>query len=430
MNIENVVESDLCTGCGACKSICPNSAIDIVLDKKKGIYIPVVDNKKCIDCGLCFSTCPGHSVDFKTLNNSVFKKEPENKMIGNYVNCYMAHSEDRDIRYNSSSGGLVTSLLIFALEEKLIDGALITRMDQKNPLEPVVLIATNKEEIISASGSKYCPVPANIGIKKILKKEGKYAVVGLPCHIHGIRKFENINPELKNRIKYHFGLFCANTSTMSGTKYFLNQKKIDKEKIKDINYRGEGWPGKISVTLDDGTKKSFLRSSKSAKNNRLKSSAFHYDFTPIRCLLCCDQTSELSDISFADPWLPELKDEKIGKSLIISRNKNGEELIEKAVKKNIISIEKLPIDDVLRAQNYSFKKRVYSRMYWLKRFGRPVPKYTSKPNKKRITEIIELYYYFPSFSYVKKYWHPLLKINAYIRSYVKKIDSYIFQYKK
>lgn len=153
-NIKEVVDEGLCTGCGTCASVCPNLAIKMVLDSKKGIYVSRIDENNCNDCGSCYEVCPGHCVDFKELNLSIFGKEPENILIGNYTNCYIGHATDYEIRYNSASGGLVTALLIFALEEGIIDGALVTKMSKQNPLEPEVVIARTKEEIISAAGSK------------------------------------------------------------------------------------------------------------------------------------------------------------------------------------------------------------------------------------------------------------------------------------
>ena len=173
-------------------SVCPKLAIDVVKDEYKGIYVPKVKSETCDECGLCLRVCPGYCVDFEELNLRIFGTKPENVLIGNYITCYIGHATDRDIRYNSASGGVITALLIFALEEGIIDGALVTRTNQHEPLEPKVFVARNKHEIISASGSKYCPVPLNSGLKKILNEEGKFAVVGLPCHIHGIRKFEKI----------------------------------------------------------------------------------------------------------------------------------------------------------------------------------------------------------------------------------------------
>jgi coenzyme F420-reducing hydrogenase beta subunit len=243
--IREVVKGDLCTGCGTCVSLCPNGAIELVIDDKKGIYVPQLNEEKCNNCGVCYEVCPGHSVDFKQLNPEIFGKEPDDILIGNYVNCYIGHANDYEIRYNSAAGGLVTQLLIFALEEGIIDGALVTRMKKSNPLEPESFIARTREEIIESSKSKYCPVPANIALNEILEsKDGeKFAVVGLPCHIHGIRKAELINEKLKEKIVLHLGIFCSVNRDFLATEYLLQKFNIKKEDVAKLDYRGEGWMG-------------------------------------------------------------------------------------------------------------------------------------------------------------------------------------------
>lgn len=126
--IEWVINSGLCTGCGTCVGICPRDALDMMIDHRQGLYIPSLDNEKCNECGLCFKACPGHTVDFKQFNLNIYGKDQEDSLLGNYLNCYIGHATDYDIRYNSASGGLVTALLISALEEGIINGALVTRM--------------------------------------------------------------------------------------------------------------------------------------------------------------------------------------------------------------------------------------------------------------------------------------------------------------
>jgi len=63
-NITEVKTTGLCTGCGTCAGICPNSAIKMVVNSK-GVYVPQVDNEKCDECRICLDACPGRSVDFK-----------------------------------------------------------------------------------------------------------------------------------------------------------------------------------------------------------------------------------------------------------------------------------------------------------------------------------------------------------------------------
>jgi len=100
--------------------------------------------------------------------------------------------------------------LLSLLNEKIIDGALVTRMGRDDPLKPEAFIATTKDELIDAIGSKYCPVPANVALNEILNSNfKKFAVVGLPCHIHGLRKAERLKKELREKIALHIGLFCS-----------------------------------------------------------------------------------------------------------------------------------------------------------------------------------------------------------------------------
>ena len=368
--ISSVVEDNLCTGCGTCVALCPNEAIEMVIDEKKGIYVPELDERKCNNCGICFKVCPGHEVDFKGLNLEIFGKEPDDILIGNYLNCYVGHATDYDIRYNSASGGLITALLIFALEEGLIDGALVTRMKKDKPLEPEPFIARTREEIIEARGSKYCPVPANVALKEILEAdEGeRFAVVGLPCHIQGVRKAEQVNTKLREKIVLHLGLFCINVQSTHATELLLHKLGIKRENVKKINYRGQGWPGGMNIWLKDGTIK-FIKTGE------------YYDelfgaFKPRRCLLCWDHAAEFSDISFADAWHEKDKD-NIGLSIIISRNNKADEILQKMVNNGIIKLSKITDEEVKKSQSYmSFKKRDFrARIALAKLLGKKTPYY-------------------------------------------------------
>ena len=247
--VNNIINKGLCTGCGTCVALCPHDAIKLIIDGGKGIYVPTIIEELCTDCGLCYKICPGYEVDFKSLNLQIFGKESSNSVIGNNLNCFVGYTTDESVRFNSSSGGLITAVLLFALDNKLIDGALVTRMKKDNPLEPEPFIARTKEEIIEASQSKYCPVPANIALDEILKSEKneKFAVVGLPCHIHGIRKVEQINKKLKDKIVFHFGIVCNHAPTFLATEFLLKKLNIKKEDIKLLSYRGEGWPGGMKI---------------------------------------------------------------------------------------------------------------------------------------------------------------------------------------
>ena len=350
--ISQIMENGLCTGCGTCVGICPVDAIGMVIEHKKGIYIPQLDEEKCNQCGLCFEVCPGHAIDFKQLNLEIFGKEPEDVLLGNYINCYAGHATDYDIRYNSASGGLVTALLIFALEEGMIDGALVTRMKKDNPLEPEPFIARTKDEIIEAAKSKYCPVPANIALKEILKaKEGeRFAVVGLPCHIHGIRKTELIDKKLKQRIVLHFGLLCSGNRTFLATEYMLRKAGINPQEVARFDYRGQGRPGQFVATLRNGERYSLPYREYYVKLMR----SF---FFPMRCTLCSDHSCELADISFGDIGFTEFQHDSIGISSIISRSEVGDRFLKQAASAGVIELSNISRDRLAESKIGAFYRK-------------------------------------------------------------------------
>lgn len=376
--IEAVVRHGLCTGCGTCVGLCPRDAIDMVIDHHKGIYVPRLDKEKCNQCGLCLDVCPGHSVDFKQLNLEIFGKQPDDVLLGNYLNCYIGHATDYDIRYNSASGGLVTALLISALEQGIIDGALVTRMRKDRPLEPEPFIARTREEIISAAKSKYCPVPANVALKEILraKKGEKFAIVGLPCHIHGIRKAELVDKKLKEKIALHLGLVCTYADGFWVTKLVLDKYGIRPEDIAYLDYRGGGWPGYMTINFKDKTRKLIPFDEYTIFHNL----GF---FAQPRCFLCCDGINDFADISLGDAWLPEVrKQDNIGTSLIISRYKIGEALLEQATAKEKIALENIESRRIRGKGTKKAEFRIKSVLSYLT--GKKIPQYNIELPKPRL----------------------------------------------
>lgn len=386
--ISYILRNDLCTGCGTCVSLCPNDAIEMKINEKKGIYIPKLNEDKCNLCGICYKVCPGRFINLEKMNLWIHGKEREDGLIGNYLSCYVGHSTNCIIRYNSASGGLITALLTLALEEGIIDGALVTRMKKDNPLVPEPFIARTKEEIMEASKSKYCPVPANIALKEILesKEDEKFAVVGLPCHIHGIRKAEKLSENLRKKIVLHLGLFCNHTPTFLATEFLLRKMKVKKEEINELSYRGKGWPGGMVIKLKNGNEIFIPHFS-----NYYWGLVFNSFFWPIRCTICNDKTSKLADISFGDAWLSEFMNDMIGTSIIVSRNKIGEEILQNAVAKRKIKLSKISFDKVLRSQSlYFVEKRLKTRISFLKLLGKNVPTYFQETLKSRFLDYLHV----------------------------------------
>lgn len=414
--IQDVINNELCTGCGICIGLCPRNALKLVKDKSKGIYIPKLHNSICNKCGTCLIVCPGYKVDFKHLNLEIFGEEPKDVLIGNYFNCYTGWATDKNIRFKAASGGLITQILIYLFEKEIIDGALLVKMDDK---EPKPFIARTKEEIINSSTSKYCPVPMNIVLDEIIRsKEKKFAIVGLPCHIHGLRKAEAYNKELKKKIVLHMGIMCGTTKSFQGTAFQLKRMGINEENVKKLEYRGNGWPGDLSIYLKSGKRV-------------IKPYKEYYDFnfcsfTPWRCMLCIDHTCELSDLSFGDAWLKEYDHDKLGTSLVISRNSIGDNILQKALNENYIALKELNYSKVSLSQNMCrFKKnQIKARVQIALTFRKKIPEYNVELLDSTINDYFwAIYFYIMYFISSNKILWFLLDIQGLVINLIRKLKG-------
>lgn len=384
VTIELVVKRRLCTGCGTCAGVCPHGAVEMVVDRKKGCYVPRVDKSLCKRCSLCYQACPGHGVDFESFNETLFGEVPEDVALGRYLDCYVGHARDGKVRHDCSSGGLVSALLIFALEEGLIDGALVTRMRRDDPLRPEPFLAKTKDEILSAAGSKYCPAAAGAALREILQRRGRFAVVGLPCHIQGIRKAEQHVPKLRERIRYRIAIPCSLNFSFRGTERFLEKRGIAPSAVEEIQYRGRGWPGSVLIRLADGTERTvpYPECYRELGPHSLR-----------RCTLCSDMLGELSDLTCGDAWIPEIvRTDKAGASFVVSRTPEGEALLEDAASKNAVELSELDVQKLLASQGHAlFKKRkLKARMRMFRWTGRSVPTYRQKLLEPTIEDYVNM----------------------------------------
>ncbi len=382
-NITQVCKDNLCMQCGTCYAFCPKDNIEIVSSEIEKFIFKVKDADRCRECGICHQVCPGHTVDFKALNETLFSQSYSHNLIGNFLSCYVSQSTDMQTRQRGASGGTVSALFKFALDAGIIDGALVVRMGKNDPLKPDIFIARNKDEIQSAAQSKYCPVPMNVGLKQIADSDGKFAVVGLPCHIHGIRNAQRIFPKLKKKIVFIVGLLCGPGPSFLMTDHLLRRARVKQEDVAELKYReGNIWPGGMLIKLKNGTEK-FIPLQEWLYAQTL--------FNRYRCSVCMDFAGEFSDISLGDAHFPEFwRNEKAsmedgrqltgedGWNLVISRTGFGESLLKKAKDAGIIELIKVSSQRALEAQRnmLQYKKNtVFALNKILKFIGAKLPVY-------------------------------------------------------
>lgn len=372
-NISYTLSHSLCTGCGICEGACPSHAIRMVA--RNGRFIPQINESLCKNskgCHRCHDACAGLGIDLIRCAKSLFETEGTqyNKLIGRYLKCYRGYSEDALLREKAASGGMVSQFLIWLLENHKIDGAVVTRFNKDAPLKVESFIATTKEEILSAKGSKYSPVSLHEVVKAVKKAEGnRYVVVGLPCHIHGLRKLMSIDKRLGVKIIGLFSLFCSGSQTFHYTEYILKQCGGNVADLDYLAYR-EGFP---SGMVAKGKKIRFFREYRKY-NMPLKAT-----FYPRRCLLCTDMFGELADINFGDIHVEKSIDAGVGISGIIVRNSKWQDELNEAFKAGVLKLKEISVEQILhkRAMAKVKKSRNASFVVMLRKLGLTVPIYDS-----------------------------------------------------
>lgn len=332
-----------CSVCGACSVVCP-SGIEFVHDRLMGGYTPVLI-KRCIGCGVCEKVCPS-----LTLKSS---KHPSSTtdLIGGFRNIYVGYAIDKNLRWIGSSGGVASALTMYMLNEKLVNAVLAVSMSN---LTATPIWIRDCSDIFRAIGSKYIHVPLLKSLRDVSNSIKRFAVVGLPCHIHALNLLRKTHVEVDEKLYVSLGLFCSRVISHSGLVALLIRTGVKKlDEVLELNFRGRGWPGFLCIILKNGKKIlmpyfSYWRPLYST-----------YFYTPLSCLSCNDATNEAADISLGDPWLPRfVRKENVGLSLIIVRTKKGEEIVLEAVNKGYIHIEELDVDSLVESQWRSllFKK--------------------------------------------------------------------------
>ena len=360
--------------CGLCIAVCPVGALGLT---QSGSDLSITFKGKCVDCGICYQICPGKNVPLKDLDRFLFGRERDLKVefLGIIKACYQANAADPEIRAKGASGGVVTALLVYALEKRLISAANVIVFDKEQPWKAKPMLATTREEIINAAQSKYVIVPANAALTKpeVSNLSGALACVGLPCHVHGIQKLRYYYSDhfLSKKVAFIIGIHCGGATSMGRNESWL-RKYFGVESLNDIerlSYRkGKGNNAYAEVVRRDGE---LIRLGRSV-------SAGPRDNTAERCMLCWDWSAELSDVSVGDFFGPAASgsDVHLGASTLIVRTQFGEKLVRGAVEEGYLKIYPTPIDPVVRSYGFMVKKHGRATaLVTFKKYGLPCPDY-------------------------------------------------------
>lgn len=318
---KHVLEEGLCTGCGACVSLCPYQ----VIYRDRTVQLHSCD----LDDGKCYAFCPRTETHLIALKNLLFDPIDMTPEIGAVKGYYFSRANDPQLRDIAQHGATVTALLELALQEGLIDSAIVSARNQEF-LQNGALV-NNKTEIRKNAGSKFTVSPTVAAFNQLVTGDkGNVGVVATPCQTLALAKMKlNGSKESTAKIsqlKLVIGLYCGWTLSLEKYTKLLFENNVALESVKGMDIPA----GKNVLEL--------------YTNDGVKSIPFDDVKNCIReaCQYCMDSTAEYADVSvgsarFGGSW----EDVRQWNQLIV-RTARGKELVELAVKKGVLEVREAP----------------------------------------------------------------------------------------
>ncbi len=367
--IWDVVEWGLCTGCGACVYTCDRDAVILKNFEDIGIR-PVFDKNICHYCKDCLHFCPGYHVDVQTVKPTGNENVNHEYLIGQVLSFGEGYAVDDEIRLRGSSGGVLTALALYCLEQENMKFVLHTGMDTKKPLENKTVVSKSRKDLIKHAGSRYTTSSPCDSLRLIEDSDRPCVFIGKPCDVAAVAALRRRRPQLDKNLGLVLSFFCAGTPSSRASLELLRKKGINHNDILKLRYRGNGWPGSFSVTDTTGKEHNLL--------SYHDSWHFLQKYRSFRCKFCPDGFGELADISCGDAWHKYSKEVKDpGRSLVLSRTEYGRDLVEKAIDDGYITLFPSSSKAVIRAQGLvERRKEIFGRQLAMKFMLIPTTKFS------------------------------------------------------
>lgn len=337
--VGRVLKGELCTGCGLCAGV-SGGALEI-RSAPPGYNRPAQLAPISVEAeNKVAAACPGAVVAPWDLAPDV------DPYWGPWRDIMVGAAVDEEVRFEGSSGGVLSALSIRALETGLVDRVLHVGADPRNPTRNTLAVSRTREEVIARAGSRYTASSPLAQIDQVLAEGGSIAFVGKPCDVSALRNLSKVDRRVGEHIRLFMSFFCAGIPSHAGVERILGEMDVRPEEVTSFRYRGRGWPGNcVAETPDRAVEMSYARSWGDHLSKEVQ----------FRCKICPDAIGGAADIACADAWYgneagyPQFE-EADGRSLIIARSELGHQLLKEALSSGSLSAEPLPIAEIEKMQ--------------------------------------------------------------------------------
>jgi coenzyme F420 hydrogenase subunit beta len=308
-----VQEKGLCIGCGGCVDLCP------YFRNHRGRTVQLFPCN--LAQGRCYAACPKAEVDLQELALTYWGQPYDGSPIGKHDQSLAAKAGSKMASGAYQGGGAVSALLVQAMNQGLIEAAVLTGHDEKGPLP---ILAESTDDIIACASSKFGAAPTLAALNRAAAAgRMNLGVVGTPCQVTALAKMRR-NPldreGFVDPVSLVIGLFCNWSLDQRVLTAYL-ARLTDLSRIKGIDIPPP--PANIlRIDLGDDILEIPLEEVR--------------PFIPETCGLCPDMTAEWADISVG------MFEGRSGWNTLLVRTDRGRMLVESAVEAGLLITEPMP----------------------------------------------------------------------------------------
>lgn len=279
-----------------------------------------------------------------------------NQILGYYTSLYAGHVLEGNYREKGSSGGFTSWILAELLRSGKIDAAIhavAVNPDKNDGVLFKYTISRSIGDIGKGAKSRYYPLELSEVLSEVLAKPGSYAVVGIPEFITELRLASDVNPVVKERIKYMIGLVCGHQKTAKYAEALAWQQGIKPGDLSSVDFR---------IKQPEGTAYEYLQEFKGKVDGKEKTLLLSHDklliddwalgFFKSKFSDFTDNTfNETADVVLGDAWLDEYNPDGMGNNIVIVRNPEIDQIIKDALRSGKLKIDSVDAEVIKWSQS-------------------------------------------------------------------------------
>ena len=369
-----IAEQGLCIGCGICESIAGKDRILMARVASGDLRPVVVGDLDDAVVDHVYDVCPGTCAQAMAPER-VAEDTKIDEVWGPWRRMVEAWAGDPAVRFEASTGGVLTALAQYLLKSGRVSFVLHTRTSDTDPGFGQQHYSYSDADVLAAAGSRYGPTATLVDLEAALSRGEPFAFIGKPCDLTALGNQARHDPRIDVLVKYRLAMVCGGFMPPAAQDAMIAGYGIDPDAITALRYRGRGCPGPTTITTSDAVHE------------------LHYlDFwgedssqwsLPFRCKICPDGIGEQADIAASDNWpggAPDREESKTdpGTNIAIVRTTAGEELLAAAVADGALVLGRDETPETLGGyQPHQVRKKhaVWPRLEGLADEGRIMPRY-------------------------------------------------------